>query len=168
MAQRARIQKYPFIALAFLLSGMFFYAGVRFCVAKMVSEPIDRDGGGVDVARWEVTTTSNDQDELDVVANGNAQSYTFTVTNKSSVANTYKITVSNIPAGVKIGIDGGGLQDPTNGEIIFESANYELDAANGNNYDHDDHTLNISATLDAAVETNEITINVEYMQKELE
>ena len=165
MTQRTRVQTVPFVAFAFLLSGVFIYFGLNFCVAKMIGEPISVDNGGMPVAKWDVSVDSTDSNSKTVLANGAEQSYTFTVMNDSDVASNYAITVSNIPNGVKVGLDQGELEFASDGTIVFSGDDFELGPSPN---EPKEHTLKVLATLDAAVGATDIQIHVDFTQKEPE
>lgn len=144
-----------------------FFVGVS--VAKMLNNnPVTRDSD-VHVAAWSVDVSSPDSGSMTLDAGSNAQSYSLVVTNNSEVASTYGIKVSNIPAGVKIGLDinsDADLISPVDGEAVFTNTGGDLD------YNAPDNTRTHTLTLAAEAEANitqstvDMSIEVAFTQTE--
>ena len=142
---------------------------VGFAAAKMLSDrPIERVAE-VDIAGWSVDVSSSSGDSLTLDAGGSAQVYSLVVTNGSDVASTYGIKVSNIPAGVKFGLDISSDADlvvPANGEAIFTNTGGDLAFSSPNNTRT--HALTLAAEpmaniIDSGVD---MTIDVLFVQKD--
>ncbi len=157
--RKKTIRKWPVVLFALLLLGGIAVAGISF--AKMVSTPNDVSGSQT-VAVWSISATGTG-DDLDLVAGGEAQTYDLLVSSTSDVACEYAITVSNVPAGVKVGIDDvNPAAADENGTIVFDG--YSLNIRSSKN-----HALKFVATLDADPTTNQdIDIDVEFAQAEPE
>ena len=157
--QKKTIRIWPVALFVLLAMGGTVIAGM--CFAKMVSEPIVADAS-MDVAKWDVSAEGAAENNISLVAGSVAQTYIFTVTNDSDVATDYTVTVSNVPNGMKIGIDDDELIFATDGVVTF-SGMAPL-AANSSK----DHMLKFVATLNSAVVTGEdLAININYTQEEL-
>ena len=76
----------------------------------------------VSLAKWNVlaepVTASN---TLNVVVGNNAVDYMMRVTNNSDVSCSYTITISNVPNGLKVSLDDGTEQLPTDNIVTFEN-----------------------------------------------
>ncbi len=134
---------------------LFVFAAVAmvsvFVAAKMIGV-IDTTGANMQVAKWDVQVVGA-SGAVNMVAGGATQSYAVTVTNNSDVSSTYAIKVSNIPAGVKVGLASGPLQEPNDGAVIFTNTGGALGFEAPNNTRN--HTLVLQADLDDAVATSE-------------
>ena len=71
-------------------------------------------------AAWNVSAGAS-SNTLNLVAGGQAQSYTLTVTNNSEVDVTYSIQFTNLPTGMKVGLDGDQLVTEVNNTVTFAS-----------------------------------------------
>ena len=154
------IRIWPVTLFALLIVCGITLAGVAF--AKMYSSDVNKDSG-VDVAEWSVSVDSDDDENVNVIAgDSTAQEYSFNVNNDSEVVSTYTVTVSGVPANVRVGIDGDdALHDPIAGVVEFTDAG-ELDAG-----ETKVRTIRFVATLDATKSTNNsISIDVDFTQKE--
>lgn len=162
MVRKVTTRKWPFLAALLFVAVAFAIAGIAF--AKMTADPLDTDNSVMQIAKWNNVVTGDDED-VDLIAGDVViKTYDFTVTNNSDVADKYEIIVSGIPEGVLVGLDGGGLIEPTNGEVEFADDSYVLNIGG-----HRDHTLNVKATIDAeeTVDAATLTINVNFEQKNL-
>ena len=133
--------------------------------------------GTVTIAKWDVgldTNTGNEgiiNDTInitsgDVSQGGVRQDYRLTVTNNSEVAVIYTIIVKNLPAGIKVGIDDGALQDQdANNQVQFTNNSLYTLAASGSNRTTT-HKLTFAAPLGTAEVTNKgINVEVIFIQK---
>jgi hypothetical protein len=151
------------------------YVGVpfmvcSFVVAKMTIRQDINKSSSVDVAKWDVAIegqsgqTSDDKVAL-VAGNGLPQSYSLSVTNDSDVASRYSIRLSEIPDGVKVGMDGGNINSfktPTNGRITFSQTGQELAP-----HDHRTHTLYFLAEMSTeAMNNHGISVDVTFTQED--
>lgn len=162
MARKIRINRWPLVALALLLLGGVIVAGISF--AKMIDSSNDNDGS-LDVAKWDVSAVGdveNLENDLELIANNGAEFYDFTVTNNSDVATNYSITIANIPTGVSVALDSSDFVDPDDtGKVVFNNISEAIDAGGSK-----PHTLKVVASLDAAPDTSDITIHIDFAQKE--
>lgn len=71
------------------------------------------------VAKWDVSTNLPNS-TINLTALDDENTYTLTVTNNSDVSAKYSISVSNIPAGVLVGLDGRAYQSST-GSVTFNN-----------------------------------------------
>ncbi len=137
-----------------------------FVVAKMIGL-VNATDGDMQVAKWDVQVAGASE-AVNMVAGGAAQSYTVTVTNNSDVSSTYAIKVSNIPAGIKVGLASGPLQEPNDGTVIFTNTGGALGFEAPNNSRQ--HTLVLQADLDDAVATPEngerIDVDIMFTQED--
>ena len=165
-ARRIPIMRYGVFAL--LILGTLSATGT-YVWGKMASEPFERNSS-MSVAKWDVSVTGGTE-TVNMVAGGAMQTYDLTVTNNSDVASEYSIKVSNIPAGVKVGLDiqsEADLMEPTAGEVTFTNTGDVLGFAAPNN--SRPHTLTLQADLDDAAATTgdgvELDIDVVFTQQE--
>lgn len=137
-----------------------------FVVAKMIGL-VNATDGDMQVAKWDVQVAGASE-AVNMVAGGAAQSYTVTVTNNSDVSSTYAVKVSNIPAGIKVGLASGSLQEPNDGTVIFTNTGGALGFEASNNSRQ--HTLVLQADLDDAVATPEngeqIDVDIMFTQED--
>lgn len=137
-----------------------------FVVAKMVGT-VGLASGDMQVAKWDVRVAGASE-AVNMVAGGATQSYAVTVTNNSDVSSTYAIKVSNIPAGVKVGLSDGSLQEPSGGVVIFTNTGGALGFEAPNNSRQ--HTLVLQADLDDAAASPEggeqVDVDVLFVQEE--
>ena len=121
--------------------------------------------GSVRVAKWDVGIGETlDPKTLNIVS-GTSANYVLEVKSASETASNYSINLSNIPAGVEVQLDGAAAVTPTNGEVSF--ANAGSFNANSSGLTRN-HTLTFVTTLDtAAVNNNEVDIDVVFVQEEL-
>jgi hypothetical protein len=161
MVRKVTTRKWPFLVALLFVAVAFAIAGIAF--AKMTADPLDVDNSVMQIAKWNNAVTS-DYESVNLIAGNATESYNFTVTNNSDVSDKYEIIVSGIPEGVLVGLDEGGLIEPTNGEVEFADDSYVLNIGG-----HRDHTLNVKATIDAeeTVDAATLTINVNFEQKKL-
>lgn len=121
--------------------------------------------GSVRVAKWNVGIEETlDPKTLNIVS-GTFANYVLEVKSASETASNYSINLSNIPVGVEVQLDGAAAVTPTNGEVSF--ANAGSFNANSSGLTRN-HTLTFVTTLDtAAVNNNEVDIDVVFVQEEL-
>ena len=145
----------------------FFLAKV--CLAKMINDtPVERDGS-VHIAEWSVDVSSSDSNSMTLDAGSNSQTYSLVVTNNSEITSTYSIKVSNIPAGVKIGLDIASESDlvtPVNGEVVFTNTGNDLSYESPNNTRTHTLTLKAEATANITQSAVNMSIEVLFVQKE--
>lgn len=144
-----------------------FYVGVS--SAKMLNRTPVEKGSQVHVAEWSVDVTSSHSGNMTLDAGNGTQTYSLVVTNNSEVASTYNIKVSNIPAGVKIGLDiasNNDLVTPTNGEVTFTATGGDLGYVAPNNTRTHALTLMAEATADITQSSVNMSIDVLLTQKD--
>lgn len=119
-------------------------------------------GDGARVARWSPSAVLEDSNELRIVKGNSEDTYTFTVTSESEVANTYSVILRDVPQGVSVTI-GYETQtaDTANAELTFENvgsfeASPEVTSA--------EHTITFSADLGTVPREYTIPINVTFTQ----
>ena len=145
-----------------------FFVGMSSAKMIDVSPPISRSSE-VYVASWSVDVSSADSDNMTLDAGKNAQTYSLTVTNTSEVVSAYGIKVSNIPAGVKIGLDitsDSDLVVPVSSEVIFTNTGGDLGYAAPNNVRTHTLTLAAEATANTTQSSVDMTIEVQFSQKD--
>ena len=133
-------------------------------LAKMsVESPIERNSE-IDVAAWNVDVRSADSGNMTLDAGKGSKSYSLLVTNNSDVASTYQIKVSNIPAGVKIGLDinsNNDLVTPVAGEVVFTNTGGDLGHEAPNN--SRTHSLTLAADATAEVTNDDVNMAIEVL-----
>ena len=118
------------------------------------------------VAKWNVSVAPVTQtNTFNAIAGNTAPiDYTVRVTSTSEVSSSYSIVVTNIPSGVKVAIDNGTEQTPTNNSITFSNVG-TFNIGDVNNYR--DHIITFSVPIESnAVNNNNINIQVVFSQKE--
>lgn len=165
--QKRRLALRRYVVPLSLVCCLLFFIGIS--LAKMLSnDPIVRNTD-IHVAGWDVDVYSLDGDSMTLDAGSNSQSYSLTVTNNSEVASTYGIKVSNIPAGIKIGLDATSDDDlvtPVDGEAVFTNTGGDLGYDTSNNTRT--HTLTLAAIAEADITQSEVDMAIEvlFTQKE--
>ena len=153
--------------IAISLFCCLFTAGI--VRAKMANNtPIGKEGE-IQVAEWSVDVTSADSGSITLDAGSNSQTYNLTVTNNSEVASSYSIKVSNVPAGVKVGLDITSASDmvtPTGGEATFTNTGGDLGFEAPNNTRTHVLTLAAEATANITQTSVDMTIEVLFEQKD--
>lgn len=61
--------------------------------------------GDTQVAKWEVSATSNSASTMNIIAGNDTASYEIKVTSTSEVGCGYSIVLSNVPTGVQVKLD---------------------------------------------------------------
>ena len=118
------------------------------------------------VAKWEVSVTPVTETNTFNIVAGNTLpiEYTVRVSSNSQVSNSYSIIVLNIPEGIKVSIDNGTEQTPTNNTVTFSNVgafNIEDNTA------YHDHKLTFSVPIETKeVENNNVKIQVSFTQKD--
>lgn len=137
--------------------------------AKMANDVVISKTGEMQIAGWNVDVSSSDASNMTLDAGENAQTYSLLVTNNSEVASTYSIKVSNIPVGVKVGLDitsDADLVAPTDGEVTLMNTGGDLGFAAPNNTRTHVLTLAADATADTTQSSVDLTIEVLFAQKD--
>ena len=163
--RRIALRRY-IVPIVFVCCCVFFVSASS---AKMVNEGSVVKDGEVSVAGWSVDVSSSNNSNMTLNAGSNAQQYSLVVTNDSDVASTYSIRVSNIPDGVKIGLDIASDADlvvPVDGEVEFTNTGGDLGYVAPNNTRTHVLTLSANATAEATQESVDMAIEVLFAQKD--
>ena len=150
--KRKSLFKYSDFAIFLLLCLIVFTLSQAFnTTSKYKSEA--NASTNAKVAKWDVSITPVTQtNSFNMVAgNSSPVEYTVRVTSNSEVSSIYSIVVSNIPNNVKVSLDGGTEQTPTNNTVTFQNAG-TLNVGSTNTYN--DHRLLFDAPIEAAAVTN--------------
>lgn len=144
---------------------------VGISAAKMASTEVIERNDEIQVAGWSVDVSTTSSDSMTLDAGEGAQTYELTVANNSDVASDYAIKVSNIPSGVKIGLDiqsDSDLVVPTAGEVVFTNTSGSLGYAAPDNTRS--HVLTLVAEPTANITQNGVnmSIEVQFAQKDPE
>lgn|GEM_PF-1434745 len=140
--------------------------------AKMFSGSPIAKSSEARIAAWSVDVSSSDDNNMTLDAGKDAQTYSLLVTNNSEVASAYSIKVSNIPDGVKVGLDiasGADLTDletPVDGVVVLANTGGDLGYEAPDNVRT--HTLTLVAEATAAITQSSVgmTIEVLFEQKD--
>ena len=163
--RRIALRRY-IVPIVFVCCCVFFVGASS---AKMVNEGSVVKDGEVSVAGWSVDVSSSDNSNMTLDAGSNAQQYSLAVTNDSDVVSMYGIKVSNIPAGIKIGLDitsDADLVTPANGEVVFTNTGGDLGYEAPNNTRTHVLTLSAEATAETTQDSVDMTIEVLFAQKD--
>ena len=123
-------------------------------------------GSNTSVAKWNVDVSPVTQTSTFSAVAGNSTpiDYTVRVTSTSQVSSNYYIVVNNIPDGVKVSLDDGAEQTPTNNRLTFSNVG-TFNIGDANTYR--DHKITFSIPIESnAVNNNNIDIQVVFSQKE--
>ena len=118
----------------------------------------------ITTATWSVALdqTGISSNVTATVGDANGSNYTLRLVNDSEVDVTYSITISNIPSGVDVKINGGSFITPTNGTVTINNAgtiNYT------GSTEEVTRTLTFKANNGAATVNNQqVTIDVDFKQ----
>ena len=155
----------PYAIPVILACGIFF---ASYCFAKMVlDDPIEKDGEAT-VAKWNVEVSSDDDSKI-LDAGGSAQTYSLSVTNNSEVASGYSIGITNIPDGIKIGLDiasDSDLVTPVDGAVTFTNTGGYLGYTPPNNVRTHVLTLVAEPTAEKTQTGVDMEIKVLFAQSE--
>ena len=121
------------------------------------------DGGGeVQVAKWEVSSTSESNSMMNIVAGNTENTYEIKVTSTSDVGCTYSIVLSNIPSGLKIKLNDGSFEEITSGTKAYSNIGH-FDA--GSSGIINTYTLTMKADLPVTEVANQVVdIDVVFVQ----
>lgn len=122
--------------------------------------------GSLTLATWDVSLNqANVNDHLSIIPSPNESvaSYTVNVTNVSEVSITYVISISNLPTGVSVSLDGGEYVSENNQKVVFDEISpIAYNASNKNR----SHILSFKASSSATYVNNaEVNINVVAKQQ---
>ncbi len=115
--------------------------------------------GTIASAIWNVTLVQNDGDNnLTVIPEASTATYTLNVRSLSEVDVKYSITLSNLPAGIEVSIDGENFPPVSNGTVTFDNAGIIFYSSGGRT---NSHTLTFRGTNGAAIVNSQaVTIDV--------
>lgn len=114
------------------------------------------------VAKWDVSVTPvSANNTIDVIAGNNAVNYSIRVTNNSQVSCNYTIKISNVPDGLKVSLDDGTEQLPTNNIVTFENVGSFII---GNATQERTHKLSFGADSNTNAFDDDIYIDVIFTQ----
>lgn len=120
--------------------------------------------GETDIAKWELLIGDNDQ-SINLLPGGNPIDYTLKLTSNSEVSSCYSIEISNLPNTVRIALDGGNYEEPSNGTIMFEDSGCFRSSTSSI---VKNHTLSFKAISGAAsVSNREIDIDIVAVQSDI-
>lgn len=149
-----------FLVLYFIFFSFYF-------TSNTLSKYIGRSygNGSITTAKWEIGIDDGGAQKNFSIISGDSVNYTLIVKSSSEVANTYTITLSNVPADVLVSIDGNTPMTPTNGIVAFPNE-FSFDASTSEVTRS--HTLSFNTTPQTnAVTNNEIGIQVNFVQDEI-
>ena len=153
-------KKILLIAILVLVLSFFVIKG-SFALYRNIVNP----NGNIATAIWNVTLNQNGVNNNLAVVKGDENStasYTVSITSTSQVDIVYSIVVDDIPTGVKVKLDNGEYQTPTNGKVIY------VDVSTIDYSDTDktkSHILTFKADSNAEVALQEeINVNVTARQ----
>ena len=114
-------------------------------------------------AKWDVSiepvTASN---VINMVTGSASQDYTIKVKSRSEVSSSYSIIVSNVPNDVRVSIDDGTEQTPSNNTVTFSNVG-TINVGDSSN--EKQHKLTFRAPLASnAVTNNQVSIQVSFTQ----
>ena len=114
------------------------------------------------VAKWDVSlapiTVGN---EFNIVTGNTSVDYSIRVLSNSEVSCRYSIIVTNIPNDIKVSLDNGAQQTPSNNSVTFNNAGSFII---GDNIEERVHKLTFSAPIESSANNNQINIQVAFTQ----
>lgn len=116
------------------------------------------------VAKWDVSVNQLSASNVLGIVSGDevAQSYRLKVESESDVTVSYNITLSNLPAGIMVSLDGDTFQAPVNNEIVY--TNVGIFNVSDSTKERE-HILYFKVPIDSNVpSTNEIDVDVTLVQ----
>ncbi len=120
--------------------------------------------GVVNTAAWDVALnqTNISPNVTATIGSVNGSDYTLKLVNDSEVNVSYSITISNIPSGVDVKINGGNYLTPSNGTVTI---------ANAGTINYTGSPVEVTRTLTfrasngaTAVSNQQVTIDVDFKQ----
>lgn len=149
------------IAIAIVIVGIVSFV---IPLSRAVFKNTSSASGTISTADWSValnqTGISSSISTLKGDANGT--DYTLKLVSDSEVDVTYSITISNIPSGVDVKLNGGSFQSPSNGTITFNNAGT---IAYTGSPEEVTRTITFKANSGATVvNAQQVTISVDFKQ----
>ena len=143
------------IILVLVLS--FFVIKGSYALYRNIVNP----SADIAAATWSVTLNqAGENNNLSVVAGeeNSTASYTVSITSTSQVDIVYSIVVDDIPTGVKVKLDNGEYQTPTNNQVIYVDVS-TIDYSDTDKTKSHILTFKADSNAEAALQ-EEININV--------
>lgn len=117
---------------------------------------------GATVAKWNVSMAPITHGTVfNMVAGNNTVEYSVKVTSSSQVSCSYTLIISNVPNDVKVSLDDGEEQTPSNNTVTFENVGSFII---GDGIDEKTHKLTFSAPIESNANTNQINIQAAFTQ----
>lgn len=161
MMKIKKLFKYSGFAIFLLLClALFTLSQVNDAKSKYKSDA--RGTTDASTAKWDVSVTPvTANNTIDVVVGNNAVDYLVRVVSSSQVSCNYTITISNVPNSLKVSLDDGTEQLPTNNVLTFTNAGSFLA---GDATTERTHKLSFRADLSTDAFNDDITISVAFNQ----
>ena len=145
---------------------VMLYLLLAFCIPSSLGiyKKTTVTSGSLTAAKWDVSLNQNgiSGNVTATIGNANGASYTLKLVNGSEVDVNYSITISNIPNGVDVMINGGSYLTPQNGTVTISNAgtiNYSSSPVEVT------RTLTFRANNGASTINNQqVTIDVDFKQ----
>ena len=166
-AQKSRKWRLVVFVAVIGLSGLV----VSYCIAKM-SNSLNVINASKQVSAWSATAALNGGDNVEVVAGNGVVEYPIVVTNDSEVASDCRITVTNVPDGVEVKLAGDGINSDspmsgtTDGDKIIFSNPSDSEALTLNYAQTKNYKIQFSAPLTTNAMLEQISVDVELIQKD--
>ena len=144
------------VLLCILISNSYFNAKYRTNLQATNSASI---------AGWHVSTNvvDNTNNNLSIVSENNAASYTVEVNSTSEVTTRYTIVLTNVPTGLQVKLDGGNYQTPTNNKITFNAGTFAPSDATPTHT----HTLTFNDPLTTSNSGN-VVVNIDVLFEQID
>ena len=132
--------------------------------SKAIFKSVGSTTGSATAADWDVAIdqTGISSSVSTTIGSANGTDYTLKLVSNSEVDVVYSITISNIPSGVDVKLNGGSFQTPSNGTYTFSNAgtiNYT------GSQEEVTRTITFKANNGAsAVNAQQVTISVDFKQ----
>lgn len=149
-----------FIIVFFVVLSSYYFVTTTFSKARSTVV----GSGETDVAKWELLIDDHEE-SIDLIPGGDSVTYTLRLTSNSEVAGAYSIRISNLPDSVRVSLDNGSYETPSNGVIEFsDCGSFTSSVTSVIN----DHTLSFKAISGASnVSNRELNIDVVAVQDDI-
>jgi len=114
------------------------------------------------VAKWDVSLTPvTIGNEFDIVTGNTIVDYSIKVLSNSDVSCRYSIIISNVPNDIKVSLDDGTEQTPSNNKVTFSNVGSFII---GDDIEEHTHKISFSAPIESSANNSQINIQVGFTQ----
>lgn len=153
----------PVISIALIIVAVFFISPMEDTNAQYKSAATGNDE--FKTATWDVSLNQDGIDNnVSLISDGTTtQSYTLNVKSLSQVDTEYSIVIDDLPDGVKVSLDDGEYQTPSNGKVTFSNVGI---IRGTDDVKEKSYVLTFKAEIGTSdVSDQEVNIDVKFRQK---